>query len=162
MTSFLYGICQLIPLKLWPNTALGCNHQSICMPQLQPLCSPALVQLYTDGYISISNHKSVIVGYIDFQRTFDSISHAKLFKLISYGIDGNLVYWIQAFISDRTQSVRIGATLSSSCMVISGVYPRAVCWAPSCLIASSMISQTQYKSSHCQTFLRMTSNSTHK
>ena len=25
-----------IPLKLWPNTAQGCNHQSTCMPQLQP------------------------------------------------------------------------------------------------------------------------------
>ena len=23
-----------MPLKVWPNTALGCNHQSICMPQL--------------------------------------------------------------------------------------------------------------------------------
>ena len=26
------GICQLIPLKLWPNTVQGCNHQSTCMP----------------------------------------------------------------------------------------------------------------------------------
>ena len=26
-------------LKMWLNTALGCNHQSICMPQLQSLCS---------------------------------------------------------------------------------------------------------------------------
>ena len=36
--NWLYfcGICQLIPLKLWLNTAQGCNHQSICMPQLQP------------------------------------------------------------------------------------------------------------------------------
>ena len=32
-----------MPLKVWSNTALGCNHQSICMPQLQPLCSAALV-----------------------------------------------------------------------------------------------------------------------
>ena len=34
--NWLYfcGICQLIPLKLWPNTAQGCNHQSTCMPQL--------------------------------------------------------------------------------------------------------------------------------
>ena len=32
-----------MPLKVWPNTALGCNHQSICMPELQPLCSAALV-----------------------------------------------------------------------------------------------------------------------
>ena len=38
---------QLIPLKLWPNAAQGCNHQSTCMIhdpyQLQPLCSAALV-----------------------------------------------------------------------------------------------------------------------
>ena len=33
--NWLYfcGICQLIPLKLWPNTVQGCNHQSTCMPQ---------------------------------------------------------------------------------------------------------------------------------
>ena len=28
-----------MPLKVWPNTALGCNHQPMCMPQLQPLTS---------------------------------------------------------------------------------------------------------------------------
>ena len=41
--NWLYfcGKCQMMPLKVWPNTALGCNHQSICM--LQPLCSAALV-----------------------------------------------------------------------------------------------------------------------
>ena len=43
--------CQLIPLKLWPNTALGCNHQLVCMPQLQLSCSAALVpnELYPEG-----------------------------------------------------------------------------------------------------------------
>ena len=43
--NWLYfcGICQMMPLKLWPYRALGCNHQSICMPQLQSLCSAALV-----------------------------------------------------------------------------------------------------------------------
>ena len=43
--NWLYfcGICQLIPLKLWSNRAQGCNHQSTCMPQLQPLCSAALL-----------------------------------------------------------------------------------------------------------------------
>ena len=43
--NWLYfcGICQMIPLIVWPNTALGCNHQSICMPQLQLFCSAALV-----------------------------------------------------------------------------------------------------------------------
>ena len=43
--NWLYfcGICQMMPVKMWPNTALGCNYQSICMPQLQPSCSAALV-----------------------------------------------------------------------------------------------------------------------
>ena len=40
---FFCGIWQMMPLKVWPNTALGYNHQSVCMPQLQPLCSAALV-----------------------------------------------------------------------------------------------------------------------
>ena len=42
---------QMMPLKAWPNTALGCNHQSICIPQLQPLCSAAPVPnvLYPGG-----------------------------------------------------------------------------------------------------------------
>ena len=44
--EFFCGICQMMPLKVWPNTALGCNHQSVCMPQLQPLCSAALVPRY--------------------------------------------------------------------------------------------------------------------
>ena len=37
--NWLYfcGMCQMIPLNQWPNTAQGCNHQSTCMPQLQHL-----------------------------------------------------------------------------------------------------------------------------
>ena len=39
--NWLYfcGIWQSLPLKVWPNTTVGCNHQSVCMPQLQSLCS---------------------------------------------------------------------------------------------------------------------------
>ena len=33
----------MMPLEVWPDTALDGNHQSICMPQLLPLCSAALV-----------------------------------------------------------------------------------------------------------------------
>ena len=43
-------VMQLNCLFLWhmlgdttEGVALGCNHQSICMSQLQPLCSAALV-----------------------------------------------------------------------------------------------------------------------
>ena len=66
--------------------------------------------------------KTTIVAYIDFQRAFDSISHSKLIhKLMSYCISGNLLYWIQSFLTHRTQSVRVGSCLSNSCSVSSGV-----------------------------------------
>ena len=44
---YFCGICQMMPLKVWPNTALGCNRQSICMPQLQTLCAAALEVVLT-------------------------------------------------------------------------------------------------------------------
>ena len=72
--------------------------------------------------LSLSNHKSVTVAYVDFQRAFDSISHSKLLhKLISYGISGNLLLWIKAFLYGRTQAVRVGSSISQRCQIISGV-----------------------------------------
>ena len=81
-----------------------------------------LLESLNDWTLSLSNHESVVIGYIDFARAFDSISHPKLFiKLQGYGIKGNLLFWIQAFLTNRTQSVRIGSSLSKSCPVISGI-----------------------------------------
>ncbi|MFZ2537525.1 MAG: reverse transcriptase domain-containing protein, partial [Oscillospiraceae bacterium] len=61
-------------------------------------------------------------AYIDFHRAFDSISHSKLLhKLASYGITGNLLLWIQYFLTGRTQSVRVGSCCSRSHIVTSGV-----------------------------------------
>ena len=56
--NWLYfcGICQMMPLKVWPNTALGCNHQSICMLQLQPLCSAALIPNVLQGMKARVSH----------------------------------------------------------------------------------------------------------
>ena len=69
----------------------------------------------------MSNNKAVTIAYIDFCRAFDSIFHPKLIhKLFSYGITGNLS-WIKAFLTNRTQSVKISSHFSSSLSVTSGV-----------------------------------------
>ena len=61
----------------------------------------------------LSNHKSVIIGSIDFQKALDTVSHSKLLhKLIGFGIQWNLLLWISSFLSNRTQRVRIGTSFS--------------------------------------------------
>ena len=75
-----------------------------------------------DWTVSLTNRRSVVVAYIDFHRAFDSISHIKLIhKLKCYGITGNLLFWLTAFLSSRYQRVRIGSSLSEYCAVLSGV-----------------------------------------
>ncbi|MFZ2538392.1 MAG: reverse transcriptase family protein, partial [Oscillospiraceae bacterium] len=81
-----------------------------------------LLEALNDWTISISNHKSVVIGYIDFTRAFDSIPHPKLFyKLQNYGVAGNLLNTISDFLFQRYQSVRVGSHFSKSCIVTSGV-----------------------------------------
>jgi hypothetical protein len=81
-----------------------------------------LLESVNDWTLALSNRKSVVIAYIDFQKAFDSVSHPKLIhKLISYGVHGNLLLWITSFLSDRSQSVRVGSSLSKLSPVSSGV-----------------------------------------
>ena len=81
-----------------------------------------LLESTNDWTLSLSKHNSVLIAYIDFQRAFDSVPHPKLLhKLSSYGIHGNLLFWISSFLSNRLQRVRVDSALSGTCSVTSGV-----------------------------------------
>ena len=81
-----------------------------------------LLESINDWTISLSNHNSVTIAYIDFKSGFDCISHPKLLlKLSSYGIKGNLFSWIASFLSNRSQSVKLNSAISEPCLVTSGV-----------------------------------------
>ena len=59
---------------------------------------------------------------LDFSKTFDKVSHQKLLlKLHRYGIRGPTLKWIQAFLSDRTQTVVLENEKSNIIPVTSGV-----------------------------------------
>ena len=76
--NWLYfcGKCQIMPLKVWPNTALGCNHQSICMPQLQ-LLTILRKQLSLECYsicqyfIELRNSCNLILMFLNFLWTIE-------------------------------------------------------------------------------------------
>ena len=81
-----------------------------------------LLDSLNDWSVSLSKRHCTTTAYIDFQRAFDSVSHHKLIhKLKSYGVSGNLILWISAFLSNRSQTVRIGSSLSDACAVSSGI-----------------------------------------
>lgn len=81
-----------------------------------------MLECINDWTLSIHNCYSVDVIYVDFSKAFDSVCHSKLlYKLESYGIGGKLIDWIGAYLSGRTQMVRIGNSFSSVVNVTSGV-----------------------------------------
>lgn len=59
---------------------------------------------------------------LDFAKAFDTVSHPKLLhKLRSYGIQGNFLRWLAAFLDNRTQRIRVDGVLSPAAPVTSGV-----------------------------------------
>ena len=81
-----------------------------------------LIGCLNDWTLNIENKKSLDIIYIDFAKAFDSVVHTKLIsKLVSYGISGCFLRWIEHFLTYRYQYVSVSGTKSSSIRVISGV-----------------------------------------
>ena len=60
--------------------------------------------------------------YLDCKKAFDTVPHKRLLiKLRAYGITGNLLKWIESFLTNRTQRVVINGVHSDSLPVLSGV-----------------------------------------
>ena len=85
-------------------------------------CETQLVTLIEDLMRnSIAGNQTDLVQ-LDFSKAFDKVSHQKLLlKLHIYGIRGPTLKWIQAFLSDRTQTVVIDNEKSATVPVTSGV-----------------------------------------
>ena len=60
--------------------------------------------------------------YMDYAKAFDTVPHKRLVaKLEAYGIRGQLLQWIQQFLSNRTQRVNVNGKFSDPADVVSGV-----------------------------------------
>ncbi len=78
-------------------------------------CFDIVTKALDEGYC-------VDIVYLDLSKAFDTISVRKLLlKLESLGISGQLLSWLKSYLTERTQSVKIGDCLSASCPVLSGV-----------------------------------------
>ena len=60
--------------------------------------------------------------YLDFRAAFDCVVHNKLLhKLKCFSVSGNLINWIESFLTERFYSVRVGSSYSDWSSVLSGV-----------------------------------------
>ena len=60
--------------------------------------------------------------YFDFAKAFDSVPHERLpGKLKSYGINGKILEWIKAFLSNRRQILNVNGMKSDPATVLSGI-----------------------------------------
>ena len=67
-------------------------------------------------------NENVDVIYLDFRKAFDTVPHARLInKLYAYGIRGNILQWIQSFLTDRKQKVIVQGEESQWADVASGI-----------------------------------------
>ena len=70
----------------------------------------------------MNNGGEVHAILLDLSKAFDTIPHNKLsHKLSSYGTHGQLLNWIDAFLTDRKQQVVLNGETSQPQSVISGV-----------------------------------------
>jgi hypothetical protein len=71
---------------------------------------------------NVSKKLPIDVLFLDFAKAFDKVPHKRLLhKLEMYGIEGNILSWINAFLSNRSQRVLLGDVVSDWENVTSGV-----------------------------------------
>ena len=113
------------------------NHQFGFLPGRSALQQ---LLLFTEKLLEAKSVQAEVdVVYMDFRKAFDSVSHNGLLqKLQSAGITGKLWSWLQAYLKYHYQCVRIGATTSDFCNVLSSV-PQGSVLGPSLFVIFVMI-----------------------
>ena len=78
---------------------------------------------YLDECMNVTAKGGVVdVIYLDFAKAFDTVPHRRLIgKLEAYGISGNILNWIKAFLTGRTQEVVVNGSKSAKAPVLSGI-----------------------------------------
>jgi hypothetical protein len=93
-------------------------------------CETQLIDFIQERTKSNNCSKQTDLILMDFTKAFDKIPHCRLlYKLKFYGIQKDILNWIKAFLSDRTQTIVINGTSSTSVPVTSGV-PRGTVLRP--------------------------------
>ena len=81
-----------------------------------------LIVTLNEWLFSLDNDINIDAAYMDFRKAFDTVPHRRLInKLKGYNISGPVLDWIESFLSERQQFVKINNACSTHQKVTSGV-----------------------------------------
>jgi hypothetical protein len=107
-------VIHLRERKLIGDTQHGFTQKRSCLTNLLEFME-IITQYVDDGH-------PVDVIYLDFQKAFDKVPHARLIKKVkAHGINGKILTWIEAWLSGRLQRVVLNGSKSDWTEVMSGV-----------------------------------------
>jgi len=74
-----------------------------------------LVIVHNDILRAIDNSDSVVLLLLDLSAAFDAVDHSILLSglVLRFGVDGQVIAWIESYLQDREQFVQIENTESS-------------------------------------------------
>ena len=85
-------------------------------------CSTNLLEFFEFVTYQVDRGNAVDVVYLDFAKAFDKVPKLRLLeKIRSMSITGNILGWIENWLTDRRQRVKVGNSLSEWMPVESGV-----------------------------------------
>ena len=132
--------CKLLEHIIYSSISKHLSSFSILSPHQHGFrtsysCDTQLLGAINDFHHCVDSGYHIDALSLVFSKAFDKVSHTKLcHKLSHYGINGSLLRWIKAFLTDRSQSVLLGDKSSTSHPVYSGVPQGSLLKAPLFLI----------------------------
>jgi predicted transcriptional regulator len=120
-------ICKLIESIIKDSIVSHLEQNALIVPSQHGFikgrsCVTQLTEVLDIWSNAIDHSSSIDALYLDFAKAFDSVPHKRLLlKLEKYGIHGNLLKWIEDFLTNRAQRVVVNGCKSVQTPVISGV-----------------------------------------
>ena len=86
-------------------------------------CTTQLIEVLNHIGSLLDGGKQTDVIYMDMSKAFDKVNHKILIKKLkdSFGTSGNLLYWLESYLSNRKKLVTVLGATSSARTVLSGV-----------------------------------------
>ena len=83
----------------------------------------ALVKVHNDILPAVDNNDSVVLLLLDLSGAFDTVDHSILLSRLAlrFGVNGQVIAWIESYLKDREQFVQIENTKSSIRQLLRGV-----------------------------------------